>query len=275
MTLGWITSIAGLFVLMSFINTKRSAMTCKEVKVLIPGTSSFIDRKEINRIVLEGAGDIKGAPLYKINLHKIENTLKSNSYIRKARVYADMDGVVHIEIEQRDPVLRIYNAANQDYYVDRDGYKIPVSPSYTPHVLVANGSIFEGFNGRIDTLKSSVAKDLYQIAIAFEKDSLWNEQIEQLYVNGQKDIELVPRVGEQRIILGTADSLDVRMNNLRIFYKEVMPSVGWDFYKTINIKYTNQIVCVKSSADSINPVMITNKMIEHKEISKTAKKVKP
>lgn len=82
-------------------------------------------------------------------------------------------------------------------------------------------------------------------------------------------------MGEQRIILGTADSLDVRMNNLRIFYKEVMPSVGWDFYKTINIKYTNQIVCVKSSADSINPVMITNKMIEHKEISKTAKKVKP
>ena len=33
------------------------------------------------------------------------------------------------------------------------------------------------------------------------------------------------------------------MNNLLAFYKQAMPKVGWNAYKTINLKYTNQIVC--------------------------------
>jgi cell division protein FtsQ len=76
-------------------------------------------------------------------------------------------------------------------------------------------------------------------------------QIEQLFVNDKADIELIPRVGNQRIVLGSADSLEVKMRNLLAFYKQAMPKVGWDTYKTINVKYTNQVVCVKSKPDSV------------------------
>ena len=65
------------------------------------------------------------------------------------------------------------------------------------------------------------------------------------------DIELIPRVGNQRIILGDADSLEKKMTNLLLFYKKAMPQVGWDTYRTINIKYTNQIVCEKRDSTEI------------------------
>lgn len=248
LVLGWVICLSGLVVLMSFISDKKSTMQCREVKILIPGTSSFIDRKEINRIVLESAGKLNGKLLDRVNFHHIETMLKLNPYIRDAKVYCDMDGVVHLEIDQRDPVLRIYNRRNQDYYVDREGVKIPTSPTYTPHVLVANGMIDESYNGKIDTLKSALGRDLFKVAMYAETDSLWNEQIEQMYVNNKREIVLVPRVGDHLVILGGADSLSVRMNNLRLFYTKALPLVGWDKYKTINIKYTNQIICEKSNA---------------------------
>ncbi len=272
----WILCLAGLVVLMSFISEKKHTMKCTEVKILIPGTSSFIDRKEINRIVLESAGKLHGRLVDGINFHQIETVLKQNPYIRAAKVYCDMDGVVHLEIDQRDPVLRVYNKHNQDYYVDRDGMKIPTSPTYTPHVLVANGLIDESYSGRVDTLRSALAKDLFKVALFVEKDSLWSEQVEQVFVDGKKEIQLIPRVGNQIILLGDADSLAVRMNNLRLFYQKALPKVGWEKYKTINIKYTNQIVCEKNSAaDSsrmVHPATPFRPVDSSQNIQSTAKK---
>ena len=65
-------------------------------------------------------------------------------------------------------------------------------------------------------------------------------------MNQQQEIELIPRVGNQRILLGDADSLDNKFRNLYIFYKQALPRAGWGTYRTINIKYANQVVGVKN-----------------------------
>ncbi|MES2810568.1 MAG: cell division protein FtsQ, partial [Bacteroidota bacterium] len=83
-------------------------------------------------------------------------------------------------------------------------------------------------------------------------DSLWNAQISQVYVNEKREMELIPRVGNQRILLGNADSVEVKFSNLLAFYKQALPQVGWDAYKQINIKYANQVIGVKfTKADSL------------------------
>jgi cell division protein FtsQ len=253
-TFAWIISMAGLVVLMSFVEGKKQAVKCSNVKILIPGADNFIEREEIDAILKQSQGELIGRKLEDINLDEIEDKIKSNPYIAYAKVYADMDGVIHIEINQREPLLRIINAANQDFYVDRNGLKMPVSANFTANVLVANGNIMESFGGKLDTLNSQLATDLYKTALFIKSDTLWDAQIEQLFVNDKHDIELIPRVGEQRIILGDADSIEVKMGNLMAFYKQAMPKVGWDAYKTINIKFTNQIVCERTKTDSLPKV---------------------
>lgn len=230
---------------MGFVEAKKHTIKCTNVKILIPGADNFIEREEIDAILKQNQGQLIGRYLEGINLNGIEKNMIANPYIELAKVYADMDGVIHIQIKQRQPVLRVINAGNQDYYIDKNGLKMPVSPNFTANVLVANGNIPEHFSGRVDTLKTQIGADLYKIALFVKKDTLWDAQIEQLFVSTDNDIELIPRVGNQRIILGNADSLDVKMNNLMVFYKKAMPKVGWDTYKNINIKYTNQVVCEK------------------------------
>jgi cell division protein FtsQ len=250
----WIVSLAGIIVLMSFVSIKKDTVTCTNIKILIPGADNFIEREEVDAILKQSQGVLIGKKLEQINLEEIEQKLKANPYIAFATVYADMNGVIHINVKQRQPILRVINASDQDFYIDRNGLKMPISPNFTASVLVANGKIMEHFSGKVDTLITKLAKDLYKTAFYIEQDTLWNEQIEQLIVDDKNDIQLVPRVGNQRIILGTADSLEVKMRNLRAFYGKAMPKVGWDTYKTINIKYTNQVVCERNKIDSLSEV---------------------
>lgn len=242
----WLVFLAGMGVVMSFVGAKKSAIVCTKVQVIMPGNQYFIDKGEVSNIIGIESNALVGRRLENINIQKLETRLRSNPFVESAKVYTDMDGVITVEITQRHPLMRIINNVNQDYYIDQHGLKIPLSDNFTAKVLVANGVIDEPFLGKVDTLKYQLTKDLFKTASYISKDSLWSAQIGELYVNAQKEIELVPRVGNQRILLGTADSLETKLANLKAFYKQAIPLVGWDAYKVINIKYPNQVIGVKN-----------------------------
>jgi cell division protein FtsQ len=242
----WVITLSGVVVLMSFIQVKKSTMVCKKVDIVIPGSQLFIDKQEVDNILGLNSNALIGRRLENINLHALENKLKANPFVESASVYADMDGVIQVEISQRQPMLRIMNRFNQDFYVDQHGLKIPLSNNFTAKVLVANGYIDELFARRVDSLRTQIARDLFKTADYIRKDSLWSAQIAQIYVNEQHEIELIPRVGNQRILLGNADSLNTKFKNLLAFYKQALPQVGWVAYKAINIKYINQVIGIKN-----------------------------
>jgi cell division protein FtsQ len=242
----WAVSLGGVVVLMSFIELKKAAVVCKDVKIYIPGNQYFIDRQEVDKILLANGHVLMGRRIENINIHDLENRLRANPFIEFATVYADMDGTITVQITQRQPILRLINRFDQDFYVDQHGLKIPLSANFTARVPVANGFIDELFANRVDTLHTPLARDLFKTADYISKDSLWSAQIAQLYVNQNHEIELVPRVGNHRILLGNADSLDTKFHNLLVFYKKALPQVGWDAYRVINVKYANQVVGVKN-----------------------------
>lgn len=246
----WLLSLSGLVLLMSFIEVEKASQKCKDLKVILPGRNNFIERNEVDKILMEASGDLIGKDLREINIHSLENSLKNNPFIEFAKVYADMNGIVHVEIKQRLPILRIINRANVQFYIDENGLKMPLSENFTANVLVANGLIDEDFSGKVESLNTKLAKDLYRMAQFIKADTLWDNQIEQLYVDTKGDIEVVPRVGDHKIILGDADSLQTKFRNLLIFYKKAMPKVGWGTYKTINLKYANQVVCEKNNPNA-------------------------
>ena len=47
------------------------------------------------------------------------------------------------------------------------------------------------------------------------------------------------------ILLGTLDDMNEKLENLRLFLREGIVLKGWNVYKEINLKFKNQIVCVK------------------------------
>jgi cell division protein FtsQ len=112
---------------------------------------------------------------------------------------------------------------------------MPVSLRYVAHVPVVSGFVEREF----------AVGSLYQFALFLQENDFWNNQIEQIYVHPDNEIELIPRVGNHRIVLGTFDDFEGKLNNLKLFYEKAIPKVGWEKYSIINLKYKNQIVCTK------------------------------
>jgi cell division protein FtsQ len=140
-SVAWFVSLGGLVVLMGFVEMKKGGVVCKDVKIYIPGSQYFIDKQEVEHILKISSNALIGRRMEDINMHRLEGKLNANPFIEFASVYADMDGIIRIEISQRQPVLRMMNQFDQDFYIDKNGFKIPLSANFTARVLVANGFI--------------------------------------------------------------------------------------------------------------------------------------
>ena len=163
---------------------------------------------------------------------------------------------MHIVIVQREPILRIINYDCTSYYIDCDGALFPLSGKYTARVLAANGKINEPYNLRYtkDITKTEakdelgrkfIVDDLFILAKFIRADKFLDAFIEQIFINNNDEIELVPKVGTFTILLGDIQNLEEKFTNLKALILIGLPREGWNKYETINIKYKNQVVCTK------------------------------
>lgn len=235
--------LTGLVLLMGFIGKKSNEQACSAVEVIVLGDESFIEQKDITAMLTEKYGELVGRTLESIPIHEIEQDLRQIPYVFSAIVTIDMNGLLIVRVKQREAAVRIINNKGLDFYIDRQGHKMPVSLKYVPRVPVVNGFISEPYDGALDSMKSQLVVDIFKTAQFVSSDSVWNSQVVQLYVNEDQDIELVPRVGNQRIILGNADSLERKFEKLLLFYRKIVPKTGIGAYKSVNLKFAGQIVC--------------------------------
>jgi cell division protein FtsQ len=266
----WCFSIAGLFVTLGFVEEEKSAVKCNTININISDENGneFIKRNDILDLLNSKGKQPIGKQMHDINIAMLEKLVNSNPYVANAEVFSTINGELNIDIYQRNPVIRIINNKDEHFYIDDRGEFMPVSSNYTAPVIVANGFISDTYTERkvklidknvLDTMTiKPVINELFEMAQFIRNDQFWNAQIEQIYINEQSEIELIPRVGNQRIIFGDASSLEEKFTKLMIFYKEGLNKTGWNNYTVINLKFTNQVVCTKPVAETNTTIKTTN-----------------
>jgi cell division protein FtsQ len=254
----WVVLVSGLLVTLGFVSKQQAVLRCSEMNIAINRTEDlyFIDEDDIRHMIWDKGDSVIHEPLASINISKIERLLETNPWVANAEVYMSIDGKLQIDIQQREPIVRIINAKGDSFYIDTEGKLMLWSEKFTPRVLVASGEIPDNY---ITWHKKSVAKieqsdslkqrtlidDIYNLSKYVAADSLWNAQVEQLYYNTNGDMELVPKVGNHHIIFGDVTDMDEKFKNLKLFYIHGLNHVGWNQYDTINLKFKNQVVCTK------------------------------
>lgn len=236
-------ALVGVVLLMGFIGVKSGEQACTSLRVIVLGEESFIEQKDILDIVQQAHGELVGRTMETLPFHEMEALIESLPYVSSAVVHMDIDGEVTIRISQRKAVVRVINNVAKDFYIDDEGLKIPVSLKYAPKVPVANGYINEPYNEALDSMHTPLVEHIFKTARFINADSIWSNQVVQLYVNESGDIELAPRVGRQQIILGNSEALDEKFQKLMLFYTKIVPRLGIDAYKSVNLKYHGQLVC--------------------------------
>jgi cell division protein FtsQ len=255
----WILILAYLIVVSGFIRDKQAEQLINEMDICIldEKKAHFIDVNDVREMLYGSKIPMLGEKCENIRLKGIEERLMQQKIIRSADVYITARGVLNVDVRQREPVVRIFNSSGQSYYFDLEGNIIPVSRSFSPFVLVVNGHIREPF--RADRIKNIMdirhdslppgqqcIYDVFRLASYIARDELWKAQIQQIYVTPSGEFELIPRIGSHIIEFGRADEIEEKFSKLQLLYLQGFNNLGWNLYSRINLKYNNQVVCIKN-----------------------------
>ncbi len=191
-----------------------------------------------------------------LKIPAIEAFLKAMNEVKTAHVYTDIGSDWYVEVQTRRPVARIMLNNKDDFYLDNDYAIMDLSHYARPKTLAFTGleGVFdEGVHYseiiNNDSLKTKYKLDeIYRISSYVCNDAFYNAQIVQVHYTADDGFIMIPRVGRQNIVFGEALSDEMvrqKFQKLSTFYDEVIPYEGWGKYKSINLKFENQIVAKK------------------------------
>ena len=185
------------------------------------GDNLFLSHAMVNKLLIQKEGPLKNKAKSLINLHNLESDVCSNPLVESAVIYMTIGGSLKAVVTQRTPVARV-QTREQVYYLDRQGLKMPLSPNYSASVLLVSGAVTD--------------RDLpavFQLVVKIRKDSFL-----------KKNIVGIEKKSEQ-IQLGDIVNLNQKFKKLEAFYNKAILDKEIEIYKTIDLKYNNQVVCTK------------------------------
>lgn len=249
----------GVAVALGFVAHHTNSTPVKEIAVDLSAADGmhFIDENTVRQHVLAHDNEVVGNAVGDVDLRTIENELREIPCVARAEVYHTMDGVLHVKLTEREPIVRVINNDGSSFYIDRNGWTMPLSDHYTARVPVVTGMLFEPFANTppvnvvhtADSLHQLVHSDeIHSVMRTITADPFWNALIDQAVVDVNGEFELVPRIGGQRIRIGNGQELEERLAKVRAFYEQGIPQTDWRRYSVIDARFSGQVVCTRKQA---------------------------
>ncbi len=240
--LGWLILIGSIGFTMYYAWMQREAVRCQDIVVNInPNSPRFLDETEITSMLEKSGEMIVGNRLSSININKLETKLSSSSSLANVQIIKKVEskglsfrGKIVVSLDERTPIIRIKDSGT-DYYMDLEGNKIPVSPKYVERIMIATGTIPD--------LETQTG--LLKMAEFINNDNFWKAQVEQVFIQKNGELLLLPQVGDYLIEFGKPEDWVTKFRNLKALYQLGFKNMGWNKYSIISVKYRNQVVCTK------------------------------
>lgn len=239
-----IVFIAGTVALRLNVNVQRSGLTCNDITICFKDSLKFISESDIKGWMDSKYGPYIGQRIDSIRLEKIEKILDSQSAVLKSEAYIADDGILHISISQRSPVIR-FNKGWTGFYADQRGYIFPLQKSYDAKVPVIEGNIpvsySEGYKGVVENEQQrlwlcSVIDMIDQI----HKNKRINGKLEKISVNAKGDLILKLNDGKEKFIIGMPYDIKDKLERIEKYYTFIKDNKNYEY---VNVKFDNEIIC--------------------------------
>lgn len=226
--------ILSLGFLYSFSNMKNGERTIEEIQVEFQsGDNLFLTHSMVNKLLIQNDSSVQNQAKSVIDLYSLEQQVLENPYIEKVSLYVSIDGILNSVIKQRTPIARVIGD-NGVYYIDKQGVKVPLSKNYSARVPLVTG-----------INKEEKLKEVYQLLQKIVTDDFLKKEIVGIHFNASNDCSFTVRSGDYKIEFGQLKEMDQKFRKLKAFYNKAFLDSTIQTYKTINIKYHNQVVGVK------------------------------
>ena len=250
----WSVVVAGVIFALAFTGRHHNETVCNEFNVVIlnPGPNALTDAGALRSSVIAAIDSLEGKTLAEIEPYDIHRILRSNPYIKDVDVQTSISGKVSAEVELRKAIIRIMGNDGKSYYIDEDAWLMPVNTGFSARVPVMNGYVPEGISIEKNEGTSIYLLDgrdrigrIYDLAMFIHNDAFLRRLISQIWISRDGELEMTPIIGEYTIKFGGFDDMEKKFENLSVFYREGASKAGWIDYRSIDLRYENQVICSK------------------------------
>jgi cell division protein FtsQ len=228
-----------------FVEKKYGDRMCNSIQVDIDNQfeNYFINESDvIDLITNRGEQRIIGKSFEELELKEIESELLKSKFIHKAEVFKNLKGNLLINIDQSRPIARMMSKKMSDRYISDNGEILPLSKRYTARVVLIDGTFAD--NAKLYNLNTSEnGRQLLDLLMFIEKDKFWKAQIAQMNIDKKGNIKMYTQVSKQVVEFGRPVDIHEKFKRLKIFYKDILPTKGWNSYERVSVKFKDQIVC--------------------------------
>ena len=230
----FVVAILVLGVIIYFAGRNNGEKFCKlndkDITIEKMDDNSFVSNDVINNYLLDNNLHPDSIKINDVSFKNIESLLVKHPSIKSANVYSDMQGMVYVSVVQRQPIVRVQNG-KEGYYLDEDGLRMPLSNEYTARMLLVTGEV-----------NSVNENDLYYLSDIIRQDEFLKKQIVQIDIS-DSELLMLTQIGEQ-VEFGQIKEVGEKFKKLKLYYEK--GNSQNQEYKALNLKYKNQIVCIKN-----------------------------
>jgi cell division protein FtsQ len=237
-----IVSVVGF--LIAFTERKQGDVAIQSIEVKLENIEEnhFLDEHDIENLMQLDKATLQGTRVDKMNLKEIEKRIKQNRFVKDADIYSDLKGNMVVKVELRRPIARMVRNDGPDGYIAEDGTIMPVSDKYTTRVTLVSGRFVYGLMQLENIQQTEDGKKILEVINVIRNDDFWLAQITELDIDAHGRITMYPQVGDERIEFGVPENIETKFKKLMIFYKEILPTRGWNMYNRVNLEYEGQII---------------------------------
>ena len=208
----------------------------------------FVAKADVQDWLEKEYGAYAGLPLDSVDLTRIEKLICSHSAVREAEAWITDDGVLHVALSQREPVIRLENGQNA-CYADETGYLFPLQARGSVSVPVVSGKlpfdVPKGFKGYLRDPDQALWLSRVISVVTYMRGKVWEKDIRRVAVRPGGELVLYPVQGREEFLFGPPVRIDEKFRRLTTYYRSIAPSKDPGYYSKVDLRYRKQVVCKK------------------------------
>ena len=193
-------------------------------------SNNFINNDSIKINLLDNYKSLDSLNADIETVYEIEQIISRIPFVKKANDYMTVNSELKIRVQEKKPVLNLYNS---DYLLSENGQLIPKIDSLNIDLI--------SFFGEIDP---TIYKNLSNLSKMIMKDDFLKDHIKYIYSDSLSFYLSVKRFN-YNIELGSLENTSEKLNNYKVFMASIMDDEILNKYSHLNLKFNKQVIAQK------------------------------
>ena len=230
----FILLVISLSLLYSFASERNLQKKVKDIKIEFLGeNTNFLTISMVDKLLIQNSKTVRNLKKSVIDLYGLGDQVNRNPYVAESSVFMHINGTIKTIVKQRSPIARVLHE-DTSYYIDKQGVKIPLSLIHSARVLLISG---------VDTSEDFI--EIIALVTTILDDDFLKKEIVEIHKLDNEEYQFSVRSGNYKIDFGKLINIDIKFKKLKAFYNKAFLDKTIHEYKTINVKFHNQVVCTK------------------------------